>query len=432
MVYTLHRYIFIDLIKKFSLALLVLSMVMGLGMMLKPLRDFNIDPMKVPTLIACTMPITVTMVLPIAALLATTLTYGRLAFDNEINACRSSGISIISLLYPAGTLALLIGLASLLLGFHTIPYFISRFESIVSEDAESMIFRGIEKKGEISKMFSGMVIRADHVWPEEHILQGVTLVTANDDEVKQVVTAKAVKLNIKKNEETGENRIILKLGEAKGLIDDAYVGISRNEFSVAIPTMFKDKIKFKNLDELKEISANLGSFGPIRKGFELFEELYLQELLYNFANSELQKNGYVFMDCDNGYTVRIFAGGCVYSTEDNKGVVKTDSMAELLPLADGEIVVEYSNPDSPAQRKVYTCDQAKIKLQNMFYGSEPRAVLSMKNVTWQTGGGSHINVLNEFVTGIIVPSRIISQAKKVDINEFSVKSTEEIVPGICI
>ncbi len=406
----------------------MLSLVMGLGMMLKPLRSFNIDPMKVPTLIAYTMPITITMVMPIAALLATTLTYGRLAFDNEINACRSSGISVISLIYPAGTLALLIGLASLLLGFHTIPYFISKFENILSEDAEAMIFRGIEKKGELSSMFSGLVIHADQVWAKEHILQGVTLVTTDRTKVKEVITAKAVKLNIEKHPDTGENRMRLQLGEACGLIDDAYVEIGRNEFTVPIPTLFKDKIKFKNLDELKAIGSNLGSFAPIRLAFEKAVDQYIQEVLFHYTDQELKHTGYALLNCDNGRTIRIFASGCDFLDKNKSIRKKASSLAELLPLDDGTIIVEYTDPDNPALRKEYTCDEAR--LQYMYYNSSPRVVLSMKNASWQTASGNVINYINEALTGIIVPDKILHQADGLSIKEFAAaEEVEDVVPS---
>ena len=96
MVFTIHRYIFRDLLKTFFLAAVVLSVVLGLGMMLRPLREFGVDPARVPQLVLLTLPITLTMVIPVAALLSATLNYGRLAVDNEINACRSSGIGLLT------------------------------------------------------------------------------------------------------------------------------------------------------------------------------------------------------------------------------------------------------------------------------------------------------------------------------------------------
>ncbi len=89
MVFTLHRYIFRDLFKAFTLTTIILSFVMGLGVMLRPLREFSLDPARVPEMLFYTLPITMTMVIPIAALMATTLVYGRLAFENEITGAGS-------------------------------------------------------------------------------------------------------------------------------------------------------------------------------------------------------------------------------------------------------------------------------------------------------------------------------------------------------
>ena len=161
MVFTIHRYIFRDLLKYFLLATAVLSVVLGLGVMLRPLRQFSVDPVNVPTLILCTLPITLTMVIPIAALLATTLVYGRLAGDNEINACRSSGISLLTLIYPAVALALSVGIITLLLGFHIIPYFTRKFERIILSDAQTIIHRNISKTGNLGDMFPNLRIHAD-------------------------------------------------------------------------------------------------------------------------------------------------------------------------------------------------------------------------------------------------------------------------------
>ena len=409
MVFTLHRYIFFDLIKKFFLALTVLSLVMGLGMMLKPLRSYNIDPMKVPQLIAYTMPITITMVLPIAALLATTLTYGRLAFDNEINACRSSGISVVSLIYPAGTLALLIGLASLLLGFHTIPYFISRFENIISEDAEAMIFRGIEKNGHLSNMFPGLVIHADAVRPEENILQGVTLLMTDKDDVDTVFTAKYVKLLVDNDSDTGENYMRMKLIEAKSLVDNGFVQIDDLGPSFVIPTVFRDKIKFKNLEELKEISSNLGSFGPVRQRYRDVIDLYILESLFNYTNNVLSEKGTISYSCDNGNIVNISASGCVIPEFEQK---KSSYSAKLLQK-NGTIKVNYFDPADKTRRKSYVCENAYLKFEEF----SPYVVLEMSNAVQVNTNGIPVKHVSYPITDILIPKQILNQANDLKLND---------------
>ena len=410
MVFTLHRYIFFDLIKKFFLALTVLSLVMGLGMMLKPLRSFNIDPMKVPQLVAYSLPITITMVLPIAALLATTLTYGRLAFDNEINACRSSGISVVSLIYPAGTLALLIGLASLLLGFHSIPYFISRFENIISEDAEAMIFRGIEKKGHLSNMFPGLVIHADYVQPQENLLYGVTLLVTDKDKVETVFTAKCVKLQVEKDATTGENFMQMKLVDAKTLVDGGFGQSGVLEPSYPIPSVFRDKIKFKNLDELKEISSNLISFSPIRQEYkEVIDQLTL-ESLFDYTNEILSEKGIISFACGNGYIVNISANSCVAPDIKQK---KSSYNADIISNS-GIVKVLYYDPVDQTRRKSYVCEKAILKKEEL----SSRIVLEMITAKQVNSSGVPPMHVSYLITDIIIPKQVALQADEFSVNDF--------------
>jgi len=66
------------------------------------------------------LPISAALVLPVAGLFAATVTYGRLSADNELTACRASGINIHHLLLPT----LVFSLASAGITFYTINYVI--------------------------------------------------------------------------------------------------------------------------------------------------------------------------------------------------------------------------------------------------------------------------------------------------------------------
>ena len=46
MVFTIHRYIFFDLVKTFCQATVILSVILGLGIMLPLLRQFSVDPIQ--------------------------------------------------------------------------------------------------------------------------------------------------------------------------------------------------------------------------------------------------------------------------------------------------------------------------------------------------------------------------------------------------
>ena len=106
MVFTLHRYVLRELLKVFALAALALTLMLSLGSLLRPLQDYGVGPEQVIRLLGYFLPITLTFVLPIAALFAASLVYGRFASDNELDACRASGIGLWTLIYPGLVLGL--------------------------------------------------------------------------------------------------------------------------------------------------------------------------------------------------------------------------------------------------------------------------------------------------------------------------------------
>ncbi|MGD8499623.1 MAG: LptF/LptG family permease, partial [Phycisphaerales bacterium] len=90
MLFTLHRYIFRELLRVFILAAVALALILSLGSILQPIQEYGVGPRQVVHLMGYFLPITLTFVLPMAALFAGALVYGRFAGDNELDACRAS------------------------------------------------------------------------------------------------------------------------------------------------------------------------------------------------------------------------------------------------------------------------------------------------------------------------------------------------------
>ena len=86
MVFTLHRYIFRELLRIFILATVALTLVLSLGGVLRPVQEYGVGPRQVVHLLFYFMPITLTFVLPMAALFASALAYGRFARHNQFDA----------------------------------------------------------------------------------------------------------------------------------------------------------------------------------------------------------------------------------------------------------------------------------------------------------------------------------------------------------
>src|ERR1700685_4051250 len=107
---TLFWYILKDLLRIFLLTSAGLAGIMSFGGLLRPLTEHGLNAGQVGTMLVCFLPAMTTYSFPVAALFATSMVYGRLSADNELTACRSSGISFMAMTTPALVLGLLVAL----------------------------------------------------------------------------------------------------------------------------------------------------------------------------------------------------------------------------------------------------------------------------------------------------------------------------------
>ena len=92
-------------------------MMLSMGLMLRPIEDYGDAPNQTIHLLGYFLPITLVFVLPMSALFAASLIYGRFAYENELDACRASGISLMTIIFPGLFLSLLVSIATLLYEF---------------------------------------------------------------------------------------------------------------------------------------------------------------------------------------------------------------------------------------------------------------------------------------------------------------------------
>ena len=91
MIFTLHRYIFRELFRVFALATVALTLMLSVGLLVPIIQKYGVSPGQIFHLLGYFLPITLTFVLPISALFASSLIYGRFSADRELDACRASG-----------------------------------------------------------------------------------------------------------------------------------------------------------------------------------------------------------------------------------------------------------------------------------------------------------------------------------------------------
>ena len=145
---TLYGYVLRELLKTFGLTLLALTALFTLGGGLYNVLKyegvgagdlFGFLPMLVPIVLA--------MVMPIAALFAVTMVYGRLANDNELQACRASGINIHRLFLPALLLSVFVAAFSLMFSDLVVPDLTRRVDGYARANLRDIAFTKFQVSG---------------------------------------------------------------------------------------------------------------------------------------------------------------------------------------------------------------------------------------------------------------------------------------------
>jgi len=316
MVFTLQRYIFRELFRIFLLATIGLTLILSLGGILRPVQEYGVGPRQVVHILLYFMPITLTFVLPMAALFASALAYGRFASDNELDACRASGISMTTLVYPGLILAILVAIANLLLSFHVMPYFVHLAERSLKADAKQILFRNIQRRGFYClPPENRFVIYADYADPKTDSLYGIIVVQSEREGLKRIITCESARVRFDPHDRFNELQLDARKMRLMSGTDEVWVENARSirqEFG----SLMGDDIKFKKIEEMKQIRSNLMLFDPIAKAardarLQLATELLAQDITKTLDASP----GSSYRLDGRPESVRFAAAGCVLQKE---------------------------------------------------------------------------------------------------------------------
>jgi len=397
MVFTLHRYIFRELFKVFVLAAVALTLILSLGIILRPVQEYGVGPRQVVHLMGYFLPITLTFVLPMAALFAAALVYGRFASDNELDACRASGISLPTLVYPGLALAIMVATANLILSFHVMPYFVHLAEKSLKADAKQILFRNIQRRGYYKSPGGLYVIYADETNLQNNTLSGVVIVRVKDNEIKKITTSERAKMNFISHENF--NEVYITAYNTYQMDSDGTLSLGLTSVRAEFGSLLGDDIKFKKLHEMKEIrDVDPMLFQPIAK---LARETYVQFTVELLAEDIAGKtagdsNSFYKLHSDQKL-VEFSASHCALHDEEK---------VEL----SGEVVVFEYDADSRQHLQTLRCTRALLHIE----GDElaPTLTMVLYNATWQYPDGSEGLTQRHIIRGLIIPKAVGDVANK--------------------
>jgi lipopolysaccharide export system permease protein len=186
-----HLYILKELsyILLLSLAILTFILVMNrLGKLTDLVINKGVELIDIVLLIIYSSPPFLTFTLPMAFLLSTIVTLGRLSTENEILALKASGVNLRCLFVPIASVGILITAIAL---FNT-NLLLPTSANLFRDTLVNVLKKGItvdDKEGIFNDTIPGVVIYIDKVDPQSNKLTGVLVSDDRDKDEKQTISA---------------------------------------------------------------------------------------------------------------------------------------------------------------------------------------------------------------------------------------------------
>lgn len=346
---TLFQYLFRDLVRIFCFSAAVLAGIMSFGGLLRPMTLYSLDAFQVAKMWLYLMPAMMSYSLPIAAVFATSMVYGRLSADNELTACRSAGIGYGSICSPAIALGLCSAILSLLfLGF-VVPFFSLRAQKVIFANAAQLVASDIERTHSFTPPARGgksdktIFARHAEILPSSNsgeqvvVLEQPMVVSSGkdaDDPTLSVprtfMLASQATLYVRQDDE-GEVQFWVTLVDAtrftRALGNKPQGGIGYQDIGpISMPSPLEHNVKFMNISRLKELAADPEKSRRIRSAMrEFIEQEQRTRILQSIAQAATSNSeGFVFDTGEQGEHPQLVAPGARAEKEkDGSGVLLT-------------------------------------------------------------------------------------------------------------
>jgi len=145
------RYILLDILKIYFAALLILTILLVMIVVVDQAMQLGLPLNHAILLIPFTLPEQLRLSIPMTLLLATTISFSRMAGSNEIIAAKSLGIAPWQLMWPVWGLALGLSLVCVWLNDSAVSWGRSQVTRVVYRALEDIIYTELAKNGKIER-----------------------------------------------------------------------------------------------------------------------------------------------------------------------------------------------------------------------------------------------------------------------------------------
>ena len=214
MLKTLHWYIGRDLASVASMALVAFTLVLTVFAIIEPLREQGLEADKVLSLIGFTMPVMLTLTLPIAALFAATIVYGRFSQDNELMACRASGLPMFRLLRPALVLGGIVTVLSLWLSSFVTPSLVESAARAFKDNVRGLVHSQMKADGYVKR--GHRIVHVSRMLPDSDIAYGVVAIDFGKLDDIRILVASSAEIRFLPDPDGGGTKLAVSLENPMG------------------------------------------------------------------------------------------------------------------------------------------------------------------------------------------------------------------------
>lgn len=365
MLWTLQSYIFRELGKTFLLTATGLTVIVSLGGGVANIIGLGeVTPGLLMKIMLLVLPIAAAFTLPVAALFSATVTYGRLSADNELTACRASGVNIHRLLAPCLLISIFSAVITFISFSFVVPGLIREMNELARADLLRLLQAGLKKPSRLGLWNNRYRIYADRVdplriSPEQAAggmsgalrLQGAAFVKLGAEEWELFGFAEHVDILLT----TEEGVPVIRAATSGGSAYDRRISrwgdvgpmpIGRLEVPREIPR----KVKWLTLPELLYHRRHPDELQEIRTGVNKLRGVLAEALFYEWAAQHVRAGQPLELAGDAGrYILR--AADVTSDPDEGKPTLKGVTIQEVPPrrfhtIQSGRATLDFDRQDN--------------------------------------------------------------------------------------
>lgn len=316
----LQLYITRELLKNFALAIVGLTLTFSFaGGVLNMVKSEMVTAAQLLRFFHFVLPFSLTLTLPVAGMFSCAIVYGRLAADNEFDACKASGINLHRLFAPVLAMGIVITICTFLLSNFLLPHATRQLEMVAQRDAQTVLAAALRSHGALE--YGRYVIHAadaDLVEREDGseamTLKEATFMEIDRESLVRIGTVEHVHIDFWIDEESDEPKVAALMRDVRALDltrpqrPRFYQEQERPISPQTLNRPFREKVKFMALPSLWRYYRDITEMPAMSAAIEELRRKFRHHLFHRMAREQLETGEGVLLLEDDRQAYEIRAG----------------------------------------------------------------------------------------------------------------------------